>query len=261
MHCYSIHWGPVVVASLRLCSAHNDRLYCPVGGVISSDGPFDLFSMDYDAPPSSQRSPPRRLESEREATIPTCILTSPVRPRKDPIFQTAPRDRQAESSILQPLPIVSPAQKRPRGRPRGSRNRPKTHAGNLSDSSKWSKESVALPQPPATAGQQKHLRDSVGRAKRVISHCNQCDLQFNSLYALRRHVTREHRGGTLTAHCDQCGKTLVDRYSLKRHMATCSSDKRPYPCGICGSSFKTDYTRLKHIEAVHSPPPLIRHSS
>ena len=51
--------------------------------------------------------------------------------------------------------------------------------------------------------------------------------------------------------CDMCGRVCPSKHKLKRHLST-HSEARPFPCGICGRSFKwTEYLQ-KHMRQQHS---------
>lgn len=51
--------------------------------------------------------------------------------------------------------------------------------------------------------------------------------------------------------CDICGRICPSKHKLKRHLST-HSEARPFPCPICGRSFKwTEYLQ-KHMRQQHS---------
>ena len=51
--------------------------------------------------------------------------------------------------------------------------------------------------------------------------------------------------------CNSCGRICPNKHKLKRHLST-HSEERPFPCGICGRSFKwTEYLQ-KHMRQQHS---------
>lgn len=53
--------------------------------------------------------------------------------------------------------------------------------------------------------------------------------------------------------CDICGRVCPSKHKLKRHLST-HSKERPFPCSICGRSFKwTEYLQ-KHMRQQHSMP-------
>ena len=59
------------------------------------------------------------------------------------------------------------------------------------------------------------------------------------------------RRAMLRYKCDVCGRECPSKHKLKRHLST-HSEARPFPCRICGRTFKwTEYLQ-KHIRQQHA---------
>ena len=59
------------------------------------------------------------------------------------------------------------------------------------------------------------------------------------------------RRSLLRYKCDMCGRECPSKHKLKRHLST-HSEARPFPCGICGRTFKwTEYLQ-KHMRQQHA---------
>ena len=58
------------------------------------------------------------------------------------------------------------------------------------------------------------------------------------------------RRSLLRYKCDKCGRECPSKHKLKRHLST-HSDARPFPCKICGRSFKWSEYLQKHMRLQH----------
>lgn len=58
------------------------------------------------------------------------------------------------------------------------------------------------------------------------------------------------RRSLLRYKCDKCGRECPSKHKLKRHLST-HSDARPYPCKLCGRSFKWSEYLQKHMRQQH----------
>lgn len=115
--------------------------------------------------------------------------------------------------------------------------------------------------------------------------CSLCQKEYSSADCLRQHMTHKHgseMGGEQSFSCDICDRRFRWKSSLKMHVklhqamdidvkvfkcikcdqicpSQCSlkahmikhSDRRLFPCKICGISFKRKYALKEHSEAVH----------
>ena len=50
--------------------------------------------------------------------------------------------------------------------------------------------------------------------------------------------------------CDKCGRECPSKHKLKRHLST-HSEARPFPCNICGRTFKWSEYLQKHMRQQH----------
>lgn len=58
------------------------------------------------------------------------------------------------------------------------------------------------------------------------------------------------RRSLLRYKCEKCGRECPSKHKLKRHLST-HSEARPFPCSICGRTFKwTEYLQ-KHMRQQH----------
>lgn len=75
--------------------------------------------------------------------------------------------------------------------------------------------------------------------KAINSECQiSCEIDF----AARRSLLRYK--------CDKCGRECPSKHKLKRHLST-HSDARPFPCKLCGRSFKWSEYLQKHMRLQH----------
>lgn len=65
-----------------------------------------------------------------------------------------------------------------------------------------------------------------------------CEIDF----AVRRSLLRYK--------CNRCGRECPSKHKLKRHLST-HSNARPFPCKICGRSFKWSEYLQKHMRQQH----------
>ena len=58
------------------------------------------------------------------------------------------------------------------------------------------------------------------------------------------------RRSMLRFKCDKCGRECPSKHKLKRHLST-HSDARPFPCKLCGRTFKWSEYLQKHLRQQH----------
>lgn len=75
--------------------------------------------------------------------------------------------------------------------------------------------------------------------------CDQCERHFRTASSLLYHKESDHNQGRRFA-CSKCNKTFKHKQLLQRHHLVHSND-RPYPCDICGASFKVFYKKIINL--------------
>ncbi|XP_075165142.1 uncharacterized protein LOC142237645 [Haematobia irritans] len=78
--------------------------------------------------------------------------------------------------------------------------------------------------------------------------CEQCEMKFESRFALVAHVRRIHIGKTYT--CNFCDKKFAVPAELKSHLTVHSAEK-PHTCEVCGRSFRLKSQLNYHDAATH----------
>lgn len=84
--------------------------------------------------------------------------------------------------------------------------------------------------------------------------CNICDRHFRWKSSLRMHAklheAMDCNTNVKVFRCTTCDQICPSQCSLKAHMIK-HSDRRQFPCDICGISFKRKYALKEHCQAVH----------
>lgn len=84
--------------------------------------------------------------------------------------------------------------------------------------------------------------------------CDICDRRFRWKSSLKMHVklheAMDSSSSVKLFKCTKCGHICPSQCSLKAHMIK-HSDRRQFPCSICGISFKRKYALKEHCQAVH----------
>jgi KRAB domain-containing zinc finger protein len=83
-------------------------------------------------------------------------------------------------------------------------------------------------------------------------HCDLCDKEFSSKWALKGHIMRHCSQSSLI--CDQCGTGFQETSSLKRHQLS-HFDETPFHCEKCSFKCKTVNQLSNHLIA-HDKPKL-----
>lgn len=73
---------------------------------------------------------------------------------------------------------------------------------------------------------------------------------INSTSVLSCEVDFTARRSLLHYKCTECGRECPSKHKLKRHLST-HSDARPFPCKICGRTFKWSEYLQKHMRQQH----------
>ncbi|XP_069668751.1 uncharacterized protein [Periplaneta americana] len=86
-------------------------------------------------------------------------------------------------------------------------------------------------------------------------HCNKC---FSTASALRVHITGTHLG-CRSYQCEICGKGFIQKNHLIRHMKVHDNSKdmkntKPFLCGKCPRTFKTENKLESHTKIEHQEP-------
>jgi len=79
--------------------------------------------------------------------------------------------------------------------------------------------------------------------------CNICQLSFTEKGAVTRHIAAIHNKQEKNWVCDVCDKKFIIKEYLTKHKFL-HSDKKPYQCGICKSSF-ADSSAFRRHERTH----------
>lgn len=84
------------------------------------------------------------------------------------------------------------------------------------------------------------IQSPISDSKRTTTSRPQlsCEIDFATSRSLLRYK------------CDKCGRECPSKHKLKRHLST-HSDARPFPCKICGRSFKWSEYLQKHMRQQH----------
>jgi len=93
--------------------------------------------------------------------------------------------------------------------------------------------------------------------EKIRLDCPKCDKKFKYKRTLRDHVAYVHEGKEFN--CTLCAEKLTSKGGLRTHIARKHEDKYQYKdrpkqiisCPQCNETFKSKYSRVKHIETVH----------
>ncbi|XP_075527529.1 zinc finger protein 711-like isoform X3 [Dermacentor variabilis] len=84
--------------------------------------------------------------------------------------------------------------------------------------------------------------------------CHICDRRFRWKSSLKMHAklheAMDSNANVKVFKCRMCGQICPSQCSLKAHMIK-HSDRRQFPCEICGIAFKRKYALKEHCQAVH----------
>lgn len=94
----------------------------------------------------------------------------------------------------------------------------------------------------------KHMRNHItAPSDRILFPCTKCDMHFNQVAYLWRHISTTHVDGkpTLLHECHLCGKK-IHRKSVELHMRI-HDGQRPFECHRCDKTFSSSSNLKSHM--------------